>query len=95
MSERSEALWRILVGFVALLILGVWNYVIQLIWIVHWIIVLFTNKRIKDLSEFNNHYATYSYKINRYIGFSTNVRPWPFEDFAKPMEKCDMKKPKK
>lgn len=95
MSERTEALWRILVGFVAFIIWGVWSRIMGIVWIVHWFIVLFTNKRLKDLSEFNDHYITYTYKIYRYMGFSTNVRPWPFEDFAKPMEKCDMKKPKK
>ena len=96
MSERTEALWRVLICFVAMVILGIWGRIMFIVWFVHWLIALITNSRIKDLSEFNNSYSTYMYKVVRYLGFSTNVRPWPFEgDFPKPIDKVDMKKPKK
>lgn len=95
MSERSEALWRILVGIIVGIIYSIWTNIAQLVAIVHWFYVLIAGKRSKDLAEFNNHWATYSYKFFRYSGFSTNVRPWPFTELGKPMKAVDMKKPKK
>lgn len=94
-DEREEALIRVLIAIVALVILGIWNQIIILVGIVHWIYVITTGERLKDLAKFSNLWASYVYKVYRYISFSTNVRPWPFADFGKPIEKVDMKKPKK
>ena len=94
MGERTEALWRILVAIVSGIIMGIWNYIMGLVIVVHWILVLLSGKRIKELSEFANQWASFVYRFYRYIGFACNSRPWPFADFGKPMEKVDMKKPK-
>ncbi len=96
MGERKEALWRILVLIVSGIILGLWTHLIGFLTLIHWLYAIITGKRSKNLAKFNNYWVTFSYRFYRYIGFSTNERPWPFEDFGKVMEKTDMRKtPKK
>jgi len=92
MTERTEAILRILIGFVSGIILGLWKIVIQVVVMIHWIYVIITGKRSKGMSEFCNKWVTYVYTVTRYVTFSTNKRPFPFNDFGNDVEKVDMKR---
>ena len=92
MSERTEALLRIVIGIISGLILGLWKIIVQVVVIIHWIYVLVTGKRNKELAKFCNLWVTYVYNFVRYITFTTNKRPFPFNSLGKNIEKVDMKK---
>ena len=92
MSERLEAILRIIIGFICGLILGLWKIVIQVVVVIHWIYVIIVGNRNKDMSEFCNKWVTYVFSVTRYVTFSTNKRPFPFNEFSKDVEKVDMKK---
>ena len=87
MSERSEALMRIVVGIVAGIIIGVWKVVIKIIVLVHFFVALISNKRNKDLADFCEYWNTYVYKYLRYMTFVTNEKPFPFSKLGKNMSK--------
>jgi len=87
MSERIEALMRIVVGIVSGIILGLWKALIQILGIVHWIIVIITKKRNKDIAEFSEIWNTQIYIFLRYMTFVTNERPFPFESLTKNFSK--------
>ena len=95
MSERKEALMRILVAIVSGIIIGIWKILVELVSIFHWFYVLFTNKRNKGIAEFCNLWTTQAYRFIRYMMFTTNSRPFPFSDLGKILHPVDMKKPKK
>ncbi|MAH32799.1 hypothetical protein CL615_00225 [archaeon] len=92
MTERTEALLRILIGIISGLILGIWKVVVQVVVILHWFYTIITGKRSKALADFSNMWITYVYNFLRYMTFATNKRPFPFNDFGKDIEKVDMKK---
>ncbi len=91
MGERGEALMRIVVGIISGIILTVWKGLIQLLGIVHWIIVLVTGKRVKDLATFSEIWNTQMYTYLRYMTFVTNKRPIPFNSLEKNMTKYEKK----
>ena len=92
MSERKEAWMRILVGIVSGIIIGLWKAVVEIASIFHWFYVLFTGKRSKGIAEFCNLWIPNAYRFIRYMAFTTNVRPFPFNDMEKPMHPVEMKK---
>jgi len=92
MTERTEAWMRVVVGIISGLIIGIWKGLIQIIAIIHWIIVLFTGKRNKDLARFCNIWNTQVYKYIRYMTMTTNERPFPFSSLGKNKDPVDMKK---
>ena len=79
MSERKEALMRIVIGLISGLILGLWKSLIQILAIIHWFIVIFTGKREKALADFSEIWNSQVYVYLRYITFVSNERPFPFE----------------
>ena len=87
MSERIEALMRIVVGIISGIILGLWKVLIQILGVVHWIIAIITGKRNKDIAEFSEIWNTQIYIFLRYMTFVTNQRPFPFESLAKNISK--------
>jgi len=87
MGERTEALMRILVGLISGIVLGLWKALIQLLGIVHWIIVIFTGKRNKDIAKFCEIWNTQIYIFLRYMTFVTNERPFPFNNLTKDLSK--------
>jgi hypothetical protein len=89
MSERSEALMRIIVGLVTGIILGVWKIIIQAVGLVHGIIVLFTGSRVKDLANFCERWNTQVYIYLRYMTFVDNEKPFPFRPLTKNMSKFE------
>jgi hypothetical protein len=82
-SERIEVLWRILVLIVTGVILWAWAHLIVLLAIVNLFIVLFSGKRNKDIAEFCEYWNTETYRFYRYITFTTNERPFPFNNWRR------------
>ena len=89
MSERSEAWFRIIVLVVSGIILGLWKGLIQIVTFVHWLMVLITGKRSKDLSNFSEVWNTQMYGFLTYMTFVTNKRPFPFESLRKSIGKLE------
>jgi len=83
MSERTELLWRLLVGIVSGIVLAVWKGLIFIITVVNWVIVLFSGKRNKELADFCEIWNTQTYKYLRYITMVSNERVFPFEKIGK------------
>lgn len=82
-SERKEILWRLLIGIVSGIILGVWRYFIFVLALFNWIYVLFTNKRMKQVAEMCEIWNTQAYTYVRYLTMVTNERPFPFSELKK------------
>ena len=55
MPERKEALMRILVGIISGIIWAFWGFLMRVIVIIHFLYVLFANKRNKDKYSAYNH----------------------------------------
>ena len=91
MSERKEAWMRIVVGIVSGLILGLWKTLIVLLSIFHWIYVILSNKRSRDIAEFSNIWTTQAYRFIRYMAFTTNQRPFPFSDLGEVLHPVEIK----
>ena len=87
MSERKEALMRVVVLFISGIILMLWRMLIKFLIVVHWVLVLVTNKKNKDLATFCEIWNTQIYIFLRYITFVTNNRPFPFTPLSKNMSK--------
>ena len=83
MSERKEAWFRIIVGIISGIILGLWKGLIQILILIHWFVVVFNGKRDKNLAEFSEYFNTELYKFMRYITFVSNKRPFPFTNLEK------------
>lgn len=84
MSERKEALMRILVAIISGIILGVWTGLIQILALFHWIYVIITGKRIQGLAEFCEIWNTQIYTYLCYLTFVSNKkRPFPFKGLYK------------
>ena len=83
MTERIEALMRIVVGIISGLILGLWKALIQIIAVVLWIIAMITGKRNMDLANFCEIWNTQVYIYLRYLTFVSNKRPFPFNPLEK------------
>ena len=82
-KEQTEALMRIVVGIVALIILGVWKCLIIVLGIVNFFVTLFTTKRNRDLAEFSEYWNTECYRFHKYMTFVTNERPFPFTNMRR------------
>ena len=87
MTERTEALMRILVAIVSGIILSIWKILIQILAVIHWIITIVIGKRNKDLADFSEIWNTQVYIFLRYITFVSNKRPFPFKPLKKNMSK--------
>jgi len=87
MGERTEALIRIVVAVVSGILLGLWQYLIQFLIVIHWIIVIFTGKRNQGLADFSEIWNTQFYIFLRYITFVSNSRPFPFSPLEPNMSK--------
>jgi len=77
-SERKELLWRILVAIVSGIILGIWRAFVQILFIVNFVIVLFTGGRNKEIANLCEIWNSEIYRFIRYLNFVTNERPFPF-----------------
>lgn len=83
LSERKEGWFRIIVGIVSGIILGVWKMLTTILAIVNWFIVIFSGKRNKELADFCEYWNTEIYKFIRYITFVSNKRPFPLSSMEK------------
>lgn len=89
MTERKEALMRIVVGIISGIVLGVWKFLIQIFAIINFIITLFTNKRNKELANFSEIWNTQMYDYLKYMTFVNNDRPFPFKELKKSITKFE------
>ena len=83
MTERSEALVRIPVIIISGIVLAIWKSLVHLIAILHWFVVIFTNKRSKELADFCEIWNTQLYIFVKYLTFVSNKRPFPFGHLVK------------
>ncbi len=88
-NESTEALMRIVVGFVTGIILGVWRMLVGILIIVNFFITLFTEKRNKEIAEFCEIWNTQMYIFLKYITFVSNERPFPFQKMPKSISKFE------
>jgi len=91
MSERTEAWMRIPVGIVSGIMLGVWRMLIVVFAVFNFVAVVFTKKRVKDLGELSEVWNTQQYLFVRYMTFSSNKRPFPFDKLATSIRKFEAK----
>lgn len=89
MTERKEALMRILVGIVSGIILHLWWIPVKIAAIINFIWTLISGKRCKALSRFCYVWVDQFYKFIKYMVFATNKRVFPFAELGKPIEKAD------
>ncbi len=82
-SERKEAWFRIIVLIISGIILKIWSSLVCIIAVVHWIIVIFSGKRNKELAMFSEYWNTETYKFIRYLTFVSNKRPFPFTSMGR------------
>ncbi|MFH1440058.1 MAG: DUF4389 domain-containing protein [Candidatus Woesearchaeota archaeon] len=82
MVERKEAVVRFFVLIVSGIILWLWKALIQVLAVFHFLVVLFTGKRVKWLAHFCHIWNCQVYTFLKYITFATNKRPFPFEKLA-------------
>lgn len=88
-SERKEALVRIPVGIISYIILHFWTILVFILVLFQLAYVIITGKRNKPVATFCNQYIAYLYTVWRYLAFTTDSRPFPFNDFQKPFEKVN------
>ncbi len=82
-SERKEAWMRIIVGIISGIILEVWEALIIVLGIIHWLVVVFSGRRDKALADFCEYWNSERYRYYRYMTFVTNERPFPFTNLKK------------
>ncbi|MEK6969147.1 MAG: DUF4389 domain-containing protein [Nanoarchaeota archaeon] len=90
-SERKEIFMRILVCIVTGIMLSFWKMLIKVLALVHWVYVLFTGKRSKDLAVFSEIWNSQLYKFVKYLTFVTNERPFPFNKLGNNLSNFDAK----
>lgn len=88
-KEREEVLWRILIAIVSGIILYIWGYAVAIVAIINLVYTLIFGKRIKELAEFSEIWATQFYYFARYISFVSNERPFPFKELKKNIGKFE------
>ncbi len=91
-AERREALIRVPATIIGWVIMDLWATLIVFVSVLHWLYALVTSKRHKGLAKFSNYFVAYMYNFVRYATFTTNKRPFPWDEFGKPVEKVNMKK---
>lgn len=87
MSERVDALMRIVVAIVTGIILAAWKALIDLFFIINFIWILISKKKIKDLATMSEVWNTQNYIFRRYIIFLTDEKPFPFSPLTKNISK--------
>ena len=92
MTERIEALMRIVVGVVSGIILSIWKILVQVVAVIHFVYVLISGKKHKGLANFSNYWNVQVYKYLRYMTFTTNNKPFPFSNIEKELTVKDLKK---
>lgn len=91
-AEQNEALVRVPVIIIGWVLMDLWAAVAVFVAVIHWFYALFTARRHRGMAKFSNTFITYMYRFVRYALFTTNRRPFPWNDFGKEMEKVDMNK---
>lgn len=88
-NEREEALMRIVVLIVSGFILYLWGYAVVLMILVNFIYTLVSGKRLREIADFSEIWATNIYYFVRYVSFISNERPFPFKELKKSIGKFE------
>lgn len=88
-NQRTETLMRIPVLIVTGIIIYVWRYLIFLFVIINFFYSVFSKKRLKELADLSEIWNTQFYIFQRYMIFTSNVRPFPFTKLAPNMSKYE------
>ena len=83
---------QLLVGIVAGIILGLWRALIVVLTIFHFLYVLITGKKIKELAKFCHIWNDQIYKYLKYMTFATNKRVFPFTELGRIVDPVDFTK---
>jgi len=83
MSERKEALFRLVVLVITGIILYLWGYLTGFLALIHFLYALISGKRSRSIGNFVEYWNTESYKFYRYISGVTNQRPFPFSNIER------------
>ncbi len=84
----KDTLMRLPVLIVSGITFYAWGCLIAVFFIINFFHVLFTKKRIDDLSKMSETWNTHQYYFFRYITFSTNELPFPFSEIKKDLNKA-------
>lgn len=88
-GERKEVFMRLVVGVVSGIVLHIWKWLIIAFFLINWIYVLFTGRRIRELAELSEIWNTQWYIFQRYLIFVANKRPFPFSKLEKSISKYE------
>jgi len=91
MSERLEALVRILVAIVTGIILYFWAFLVGVLIIINFVWTIISGKRVKEIAEMCENWNTQKYIYFRYVQFLNNERPFPFNRMTKNISKFSKK----
>lgn len=86
-TSRKQIGIRLLYTLLCLVILEIIKLIIQLTVVFQFVYLLITQKYSDPLKSFSNRLATYAYRVVRYATLNDNLRPFPFDDFPREMEK--------
>lgn len=79
-NVKSRAIWlRLFFMLVVLFLYSVSRVVVGAVVVVQFFWVLFTGRANPHLLEFGQSLATYTYQIVRYLTFTSERRPFPFD----------------
>jgi len=84
--SRKQIFIRLLYTILFLLILGIVEFIVQIVVFFQFIYFFITRKPNEPVRQFSNKISTYGYRIFRYVTLNESKRPFPFTDFPLEME---------
>jgi len=96
--NRLTTAFRLILAIPHLILVGVWQYAINLVSVIQWFIILFTGKRNLGLWKFTDAWLGYATRVNSYTsllfdeypGFLTEPGPVPVQyqaDYDEPADR--------
>jgi hypothetical protein len=74
--DRITTLFRIILAIPHLVVSGAWQYVVNIVSFVQWVIILLTGKRNDSIWRFQNQYLAYATRVSCYAGLMYD-EPYP------------------
>jgi hypothetical protein len=95
--NRLTTAFRLILAIPHLILVGVWQYAVELVAVIQWFIILFTGKRNNGLWGFSNSWLGYATRVNSYTsllfdeypGFINETGPMPVKYDATYEEPAD------
>jgi hypothetical protein len=73
--NRVTTLFRIILAIPHLFVRNAWNYVMNVVNVVQWVIILFTGKRNPGIWKFQNQFLAYAVRVDTYTGLLYDAYP--------------------